>query len=90
MDIAYNRDDTIAVLKYELQSYVIGDLLSALFSSGGKTMMKISYDGVGLVNINKGRWDHYEGFMRLEMEGFQSSETSTRLALEWVDEGLQD
>jgi hypothetical protein len=63
--------DKIAVLKYNINEYVIGDFNNPIGGMFGmetdkKTFMKISHSATGHFSIFKGKWINYEGVMEVE------------------------
>jgi hypothetical protein len=63
--------DKIAVLKYNINEYVIGDFNNPIGGMFGmetdkKTFMKISHIATGHFSIFKGKWINYEGVMEVE------------------------
>jgi hypothetical protein len=64
-------DDKIAIIKYNISEYVIGDFsnpMGGLFGMGTdkKTFMKVSHIATGNFSILKGKWINYEGIMEIE------------------------
>ena len=63
--------DKIAVIKYNIKEYVIGDFKNQMGGMFGmetdkKTFMKISHIATGYFSILKGKWINYEGIMEIE------------------------
>lgn len=63
--------DKIAVIKYNIKEYVIGDFKNQIGGMFGmetdkKTFMKISHIATGYFSILKGKWINYEGIMEIE------------------------
>lgn len=63
--------DKIAVIKYNIKEYVIGDFSNPMGGMFGmktdkKTFMKISHIATGNFSILKGKWINYEGVMEIE------------------------
>ena len=63
--------DKIAVIKYNIREYVIGDFgnpLGGIFGieTDKKTFMKIAHIATGYFSILKGKWINYEGEMEVE------------------------
>jgi hypothetical protein len=63
--------DKIAVIKYNIKEYVIGDFRNPMgemfgMEAGKKTFMKISHIATGNFSILKGKWIIYEGLMEVE------------------------
>lgn len=63
--------DKIAVIKYNISEYVIGDFNNPMGGMFGmetdkKTFMKISHIATGYFSILKGKWINYEGVMEIE------------------------
>lgn len=64
-------NDKIAVIKYNISEYVIGDFNNPMGGMFGmetdkKTFMKISHIATGYFSILKGKWINYEGAMEIE------------------------
>lgn len=68
----FEKDDQkIAVVKYIINEYVIGDFSNPLIGMFGiekdkKTYMKVSYNATGNFSITKGKWISYQGIMEGE------------------------
>jgi hypothetical protein len=77
--------ETIAVLKYNIVEYVIGDFIAPSFfaSEGGKkeTMMKLSLQGIAEFSVDKGRWISYDGIMSFEGTGVMTGNGRTKITL---------
>lgn len=63
--------DKIAVIKYNISEYAIGDFSNPMGKMFGmetdkKTFMKISHIATGYFSILKGKWVNYEGIMEIE------------------------
>jgi len=84
-DIKKVDGETVAVLKYNIVEYVIGDFNSPSFfgSEGGKkeTMMKFSHQGIAEFSIDKGHWIIYDGIMSLEASGVMTANKKTKFTL---------
>ena len=70
-EIIEKEGEKIAVIKYNISEYVIGDFnnpMGGLFGidSNKKTFMKISHIATGYFSILQGKWINYEGTMEIE------------------------
>lgn len=70
-EILEKDGDKIAVIKYNVKEYVIGDFnnpMGGMFGmeNDNKTFMKISHIATGYFSISKGKWINYEGIMEIE------------------------
>lgn len=70
-EIIEKEGEKIAIIKYNISEYVIGDFnnpMGGLFGidSNKKTFMKISHIATGYFSILQGKWINYEGTMEIE------------------------
>jgi hypothetical protein len=72
IDQIIERDgDKIAIIKYNITEYVVGDFNNPMAGIFGmetdkKTFMKTSHIATGHFSIRKGKWINYEGAMEVE------------------------
>jgi len=85
MDIKKVKGEKIAVLKYNIEEYVMGVFNSPTFfgNNGGEkeTMMKFTHQGIAEFSVDKGRWISYDGIMSLEATGIMTANTKTKFTL---------
>lgn len=80
-DIRKTKDDTIAILEYDLEEYVKGNFGFFGATSGNKTMMRFKFKAKAEFSINKGRWISFEGELESDSTGFMGGKTKKRIAL---------
>ncbi|HLP94896.1 MAG TPA: hypothetical protein VK168_12715 [Saprospiraceae bacterium] len=83
--IRETKEDTIAVLKYNIVEYVEGNFESLSSLKQGvtniKTTMKFHYQGISEFSIAKGRWISYNGIMGLESTGALKARQKSKFTL---------
>ena len=84
-DIKKVDGETIAVLKYDIEEYVIGDFNSPSFFGGEgesqETMLKFTHQGIAEFSIDRGRWVSYDAIMVLNATGVMTANKSTKFTL---------
>jgi len=84
IDLKKTQGETIAVLKYEIEEFVVGSF-NASFSMENDpstpTMMKFKHQAIAEFSVEKGRWISYDGIMGLEATGFMSANIKKSFAL---------
>jgi hypothetical protein len=81
-----NDNDKIAVIRYNIFEYVLGDYnnpLSGMFvkTTVEKTYMKVSYVATGYFSIINGKWNSYEGEMDIETNNMLGGKSKTEFKL---------
>jgi hypothetical protein len=79
--IENKNGEHIANLKYDIAEYVEGSFNSPFDNSKVKTIMKMTFQGVGYFSLEKGRWVVYDGVMSLSSTGMMSSKSTQKLSL---------
>jgi hypothetical protein len=75
-------NQTVAVLNYDVEEYVVGDFSNPFAGNEGqKTMMKATYKGVSEFSIEKGRWISYDGIMAISSSGVMTSKSEKKFSL---------
>lgn len=84
IDIKKSKDETIAVLKYDIKEYVEGEFNALpIFGKKGdkKTIMYTGFQGIGEFSIEKGKWHSYDGIMFSESSGWMDSRQKIKYSL---------
>jgi hypothetical protein len=81
IDLKKVGNETIAVIKYDILEYVLGDFNNPFAGSNKKTMMKMTYNAIAEFSIEKGRWSSYDGIMSLTASGVMTTNTTKKFAL---------
>ena len=73
---------SIVILKYNIEEYVKGNLLSNN-SDLKEAKMKFTYQGIAEFSVDKGRWVTYDGIMsyETEVEGAMNENKKTIVSL---------
>lgn len=85
--IIKNGNEQIAVIKYDLSEYVIGDFTNQMGGIFGnqknkKTFMKMSHIATGNFSITQGKWITYEGITEIESNFLMSAgKTKTQFSI---------
>lgn len=79
--IENKNGEHIANLKYDIAEYVEGSFNSPFDDSKVKTMMKMTFQGMGYFSLEKGRWVVYDGVMSLSSTGMMASKSTQKLSL---------
>lgn len=78
------NNETIAVLKYDIEEYVSGSI-NMPSTTGDRElkdiMMKFNYQGIAEFLIEKGRWLSYDGILSFEAEGMMNIDTKQKFSL---------
>ena len=70
IELENNNNEQIAVLKYNLHSRVFGQINSNMFLFGDPNVfIRANYTGTAKFNIDKGKWQFFEGFISVEAQG---------------------
>lgn len=85
IDVRIIEGDTIAVLKYDIQEYVEGGFKSPFSDEPTITKMLMTHEAIGEFSITKGRWNEYNGIMKLIASGIMTSNTVKSFSLITVD-----
>lgn len=84
IDLKELKNETIAVIKYDIEEYVSGDYNMPSFSGESevkKTTMKYNYQGIGEFSIDKGRWISYDAIFSLKQTGLINSDSKQKFSL---------
>jgi len=81
IDLKKVANETIAVIKYDIMEYVLGDFNNPFAGSNKKTMMRMTYNAIAEFSIDKGRWSSYDGIMSLSASGIMTTSTTKKFAL---------
>jgi len=82
VDIRQEKDETIALLSYDIEEFVSGIFSSSYGASSGKrTVMKMTYNGVAEFSIDKGKWLEFEGVMGIDSQGIMNSKSQKKFSL---------
>lgn len=75
-------NDKIAVIKYDVEEFIIGDFKNPFsVSENKKTMMKMIFWGESEFSIEKGRWVSYKGIMSMKSTGVMSANSTKKFQL---------
>ena len=86
VDIQVIDGETIASLQYDIEEYVIGDVVAGSFFGAGsennpKTMLNFTHQGLAEFSIDQGRWLTYDGIMGVKASGFMDADKKTKFTL---------
>lgn len=81
VDLRKVGSERIAVIKYNIFEFVLGDFKSPFSSSDIKTSMGVGFTGIAEFSIDKGRWSLYDGVMTLKSTGIMTSDNTQRIKL---------
>lgn len=82
--IRKQENDLIAVLKYDIEEYVLGTFSYTMKPGETKeieTSLSFKYQGISEFSTTKGRWISYNGIMTSRTTGFITSSSKQRFAL---------
>jgi len=85
IDLKKSGSDQIAIIKYDVVEFVVGDFINPMVKKNVKTTMKITYNGVSEFSITEGRWSKYEGIMSITSSGVMTSNSTKKVTLIKVD-----
>ena len=71
VDVEIINGEEIAILKYDIESYVSGNMYSPFLDSneGLPTYLYMTHKGIAKFNITKGRWADYNCLMHIDLNG---------------------
>ncbi|MES1220680.1 MAG: hypothetical protein ABUT20_34590 [Bacteroidota bacterium] len=81
IDLKQTGGQTIAVLKYDIEEFVLGDFNSPMTGGSKKTTMKMIFNAIAEFSIEKGRWVNYDGILSLKATGVMTSATTKKVKL---------
>jgi hypothetical protein len=74
-------NETIAVIKFDMIEYVLGDFRNPIAGKSQRTMMKMTYKGIAEFSVESGRWESYDGIMSMTASGFMTANSTQKFAL---------
>lgn len=81
-DVHKIGNQTIVVLKYDIEEYVDGEFYNPFQSNKPqKMMMKALYKGSSEFSIEKGKWISYNGIMTVSSTGLMTSQSQQKFSL---------
>lgn len=85
VDLKRSKEETIAVINYDIFEYVSGDFTSPVFLGNGagkkETTMKFVYKAQAEFSVEKGKWISYNGVMALDASGVMESSQRQKFSL---------
>ncbi|MFB6341956.1 hypothetical protein ACE1ET_09540 [Saccharicrinis sp. FJH62] len=81
IDILKDKNDTIAVIKYDISESASGYMKNPMTNGKIETSLSMSFTGIAEFSINKGRWLKYNGILETTQKGMMSGSSKQKLAL---------
>jgi len=81
VNIAYNHNEHIVTLKYDITESVKGNITSPFDNKPVVTTMNFSYQGLADFSIEKGRWVNYNCILSNMSTGIMSAQSVQRISL---------
>ncbi|MCF8332016.1 MAG: hypothetical protein K9H84_06155 [Bacteroidales bacterium] len=80
-DIRTENGETIAILHYHIQEYVIGTFNTPFQEKAVDTMMDFDFNAVAKFNVDRGYWKSFDGLTSLKSNGLMESNMQKKFAL---------
>ena len=81
IDVKYEQNDTIALIKYKNHEIINGEFFSPFGGQTIPSLFDMRFDGLCEFSISKGKWKNYSGVVSYYSEGYQKANFKQRFAL---------
>jgi hypothetical protein len=81
LKIETKAGEQIVTLQYHVAEYIEGDFSAPMGNGPVKTIMTMSFQGLGEFSIDKGKWVNYNGLWSFSSSGLMSASSKKRYAL---------